>query len=37
MNVVLDAKKTIEEQQAKPFSDNFLNEIDNIFYVISND
>jgi hypothetical protein len=38
MNVVLDAKKTIEEQlAAKPFSDNFLNEIDNIFNVISND
>jgi len=38
LNVVMDTKKTIEEQlAAKPYSDNQLNAIDQIFKLINND
>jgi hypothetical protein len=35
MSVVMEAKKTIEDQlSAKPFSDNMLNDIDQLFKLI---
>jgi hypothetical protein len=37
MSVVMEAKKTIEELSAKPFSDNMLNDIDQLFKLINND
>jgi hypothetical protein len=38
MSVVMEAKKTIEDQlSAKPFSDNMLNDIDQLFKLINND
>jgi hypothetical protein len=38
LSVVMEAKKTIEDQlSAKPFSDNMLNDIDQLFKLINND
>jgi hypothetical protein len=38
MSVVMEAKKTIEDQPpAKPFVDNMLNDIDQLFKLINND